>query len=181
MENQITGGVVNVGFPQVEGDIPSIKAEAMVFPVLVHELVKGVMELLSSHGLPQDSKLRKYVIDKADYTSAEPWDMRLGPAIWEKFTKAIEPEDFNLKHHVYSELAALPVNEFNEVMKEIMSGTKTGKRKVAELVKEVKDDFQREDFNEGMGARRSQFDEDANRDPYLGDDDVDDFLSKFGL
>ena len=81
------------------------------------------MELLSSHGLPEDNELRNYVVNKADFTEAEPWDMRLGPAIWERFTECFEAEDFNLKHHVYSELCSLPVNEFNRAFKEIMVGS----------------------------------------------------------
>ena len=82
LDNSHAGGVVRVKFPTAEGEVPIIEAKAWVFPVLIHEIVKGVMELLSSHGLPQDEKIREYVIGKADYVEAEPWDMRMGPAIW---------------------------------------------------------------------------------------------------
>lgn len=150
MENGVTGGVVKVDFPNKNNEKVVINAEAMVFPVLIHELVKGVMEVLSSHGLPKNKKLAEYVINKADYLSAEPWDMRLGPALWERFTNNIEPDDFNLKHHIYSELAALPVNEFNHKMREILANTKEGKKIISELVNSIKNDFQQEDFNEAM-------------------------------
>jgi hypothetical protein len=172
LDNSKAGGIVRVKFPTKEGERPIIEAKAYVFPVLIHELVKGVMELLSSHGLPKDEKTRQYVIGKADYVEAEPWDMRMGPALWERFTKLIDPKDFGLKHHVYSELAALPVNEFNETMREIMSGTKAGKERVGGIVKEVKTDLQKEDFDKAMDSKR-----------YITDpkelDDID--LSNFGL
>ena len=38
----------------LETDPPTIKAEGALFPILVHELYKGVMDYVSSHGLPSD-------------------------------------------------------------------------------------------------------------------------------
>lgn len=150
MENGVTGGIVRVEFPSKENPKAIIHAQAMVFPVLIHELVKGVMELISSHGLPKNKKIAKYVINKADFLAAEPWDMRLGPAIWERFTKLIDPDDFHLKHHIYTELAALPVIDFNRKMREIMAGTKEGKKIISGITEEIKRDFQEDEFNEAM-------------------------------
>lgn len=150
LEEGVNGGVVRVDFPSTKNPKAVINAEAMVFPVLIHELVKGVMELLSAHGLPKEQRIGEYVINKADFLAAEPWDMRLGPALWERFTRMIEPDDFHLKHHVYSELAALPVKEFNSKMKEIMAGTKQGKKLVQEIMDNVKSDLKEEEFNEVM-------------------------------
>ena len=149
-KGSINGGVVHVQFPTTENPKAIITAQAMVFPVLIHELVKGVMEILSAHGLPKNKKIGKYVINKADYLGAEPWDMRIGPAIWEKFSEAIDPDDFNLKHHIYSELAALPVREFNRAMKEILSGTKEGKGIIKKIVHDVRIGLQADEFNEAM-------------------------------
>ena len=150
MEEGINGGVVRVEFPSKKNPKARIHAQAMVFPVLIHEIVKGVMELLSAHGLPKDKKLSEYVINKADFLAAEPWDMRLGPAIWGKFTDAIDADDFNLKHHVYSELSALPAKEFHRQMKEIMAGTKQGKQIVKSIVDNVKHDMQKEEFHNAL-------------------------------
>jgi len=147
---KIAGGGVSVEFPKGEGDIPKITAEAMTFPVLIHELVKGVMEILSAHGLPKEPGVAKYAMGKADFMNAETWDMRLGPPIWEKFLESIPPEHFALKHHVYIELVALPVDEFNEVMREIMLGTRSGKAKVQEIIDEVIDELKSDEFDDAM-------------------------------
>ncbi len=141
MQNGINGGVVRVDFPTKDNPKCVITVQAMVFPVLIHELVKGVMEILSAHGLPKDKQTGEYVINQADYLAAEPWDMRLGPGLWSKFTNTIEPDDFNLKHHIYSELAALPVDEFNVKMREIMANTKEGKSIVKEIANRVKEEL----------------------------------------
>ena len=79
MENGISGGVVKVQFPTAANPKAVIYAQALVFPVLLHELVKGVMELMSAHGLPKNKRIGEYVINKADFLAAEPWDMRIGP------------------------------------------------------------------------------------------------------
>jgi hypothetical protein len=50
--------------------------------------------------------------------------------------ESIEPDDIKLKHHIYSELVALPVNEFNSTMREIMAGTKSGKAIIKDIVNE---------------------------------------------
>jgi len=150
MENGINGGVVRVQFPTASNPKAVIYAQAMVFPVLIHELVKGVMELLSAHALPKNKRLGEYVINKADFLAAEPWDMRMGPGLWGRFTNMIEPDDFHLKHHIYTELASLPVKEFNVKMREIMAGTKEGKKIIQGIVNEVKAGLQEDEFNEAM-------------------------------
>jgi hypothetical protein len=150
LEKAVTGGVVRVQFPTKSNPKAVIYAQAMVFPVLIHELVKGVMELLSAHGLPKNKKIGEYVINKADFVAAEPWDMRLGPALWSRFTNMIEPDDFNLKHHIYADLAELPVKEFNVKMKEIMAGTKEGKKIIKDIVDNIKSGLEEDEFNDAM-------------------------------
>lgn len=150
MDNGTSGGMVKITFPTPENPKAVIEAQAMIFPVLIHELVKGVMELLSAHGLPKDKKLGDYVIGKADFLAAEPWDMRIGPALWDRFTDCIDADDFHLKHQLYMELASKPVNEFNGCMREIMAGTNKGKKIVKETMDTIKKELQEEEFDIAM-------------------------------
>lgn len=188
MDDGVNGGVVRVEFPTKSNPKIIIHAQAMVFPVLIHELVKGVMEILSAKGLPK-GKMGKYVITKADFLSAEPWDMRIGPALWGRFTDMFEADDFKLKHHVWSELVELPVKEFNMKMKEIMAGTKEGKKIIQNLVDEIKNDLGHDDFEQAMNAVDSEAiesvdsfdwnelmgdDEDEGEDGY---DDIDELFN----
>jgi len=179
MENGVNGGVVSVQFPTQSNPKAVIYAQAMVFPVLIHELVKGVMELISAHGLPKDKRIGEYVINKADFLAAEPWDMRLGPALWGSFTSMIDPDDFNLKHQIYCDLASLPVKEFNIKMREIMAGTKEGKNIIENIVKEIKASMQEDEFNEAMNEINSHNeietkDEGFDFDELMGDKPDDD-------
>ena len=156
LENSVNGGVVRVEFPTKDNPKAKIHAQAMVFPVLIHEIVKGVMELLSAHGLPNDKKLAKFVLNKADFVAAEPWDMRIGPALWSKFTDAIDVNDFNLKHHIYSDLAKLPAKEFHTNMREILAGTKKGKKIIKDIVDAVRKDIQLDEYDEAMGGHEEE-------------------------
>jgi hypothetical protein len=179
MENGVNGGVVKVDFPTKDNPKAIITAQAMVFPVLIHELVKGVMELLSGHGLPKNKKIANFVIDKADFLAAEPWDMRIGPALWSRFTDAIDSDNFHLKHHVYSELAALPVTEFNNKMREILGGTKEGKKIVKNIIDEVQSDLKMDEFNESMNETTDFLADESNDGGFsleelLGDETSDD-------
>ena len=153
MDKQIKGGCCETEYSEDEDGIkPIIKAKAMVFPVLIHELCKGVMEVLSTNGLPTQENVAKFVIDKADFLQAEPWDMRFGPAIWRKFCDAIPAEDFKLKHYIYTDLVSMDPQEFSQLMKEIIAGTKKGKNTIATMAKNIKEELKQDEFNEAMGG-----------------------------
>jgi hypothetical protein len=148
------GGMVDVDFD--EDGTPIILAEAMTLPVLIHELVKGVMEVIAQHGFTNDDKLNEYVVSQADFLAAEPSDMRMGPALWGKLMEAIDPKDSHLKHQVFYNLIKKPTNEFNESMKEILAGTKEGKRQVAEIIEGVKSRVEIDDLTEDENVEREE-------------------------
>jgi hypothetical protein len=149
-------------YVDLSGDKPKIVAEAWIFPVLLNELIKGSMELLALHGLPEDEKEAQYVIDKADFLSSEVWDMRLGPGIWEKFIDAIEGDAYDIKQHLYYEIVKMPANEFHRFMRELLSGSNKGKQMLADLANDIQKDIKDRESQQAM------------RDYGFGDDDDDD-------
>lgn len=152
LDGSKNAGKCDVDFGSEDGKKQTtIYAKAMVFPVLIHELVKGCMEILSSVGLPTKANIAEYVINKSDFVQAEPWDMRIGPGLWVRFCAMIPAEDFNLKHHVYSDISALEPKEYSHTMKEVMAGTKRGKEIISELLNEIKREIKEDDYNESMG------------------------------
>ena len=152
LKNSVDAGSCEVDYEEDEDGVkPVIKARGMVFPVLVHELCKGAMEILSNNGLPKQENIAKYVIDKADFIQAEPWDMRFGPAIWRKFCDAIPDEDFKLKHYIYTELVSMEPDYFFSLMKEIIAGTKKGKHTISKMAEAIKQELAEDEFNDSMG------------------------------
>lgn len=87
MEGMAGGGGGQMGQSEVdeETDPPTVKAKAVTFPLLVHELVKGVYEIFGSHGLPDDPRQQEMILNAEDTLPSEIWDSRLGPVFWEKF------------------------------------------------------------------------------------------------
>jgi len=132
-------------------DPPTVVAKGMTFPVLVHELHKGVMEYLSLHGLPGDKELRQKVMDKTDFLEDEMWDLRLGPGLWERFVDSIDADDFDVKNHLYTEIIQMPAKEFLDFMKEIQSGSPEGKYKMVNLAKKIKSEIQKDEYEDATG------------------------------
>lgn len=153
----VKGGDVEVEFPQQEGDKPVIRAKGLTFPILVHEIVKGAMEVLSSNGLPDDEGLRKFVIDKADKVEYEPWDLLLGPCIWEQLLSTMSADDvMDLKQYVYSELVTLPADEFNDTMREILGNTKKGRDHISKLSEDIRNELEHEDYEKKIEEYRDE-------------------------
>ena len=129
---------------------PRIEAKAWIFPLLVHELIKGSMELAASNWGEGhlDFEEQKHVIDRADTIEGEIWGMRLGPGMWGKFVECIDPKDYSIKQWLFHELTKLPAEQFHKFIKEILS--QSGKcSEVISHLKELHDadgDEELEDF-----------------------------------
>ena len=157
-------------------DPPTIKAKGMFFPVLIHELLKGVYEIMGTHGLPDDPKQAEMVMASQDTLPYEIWDLRLGPVIWEKFLEVYPDELFEddmreIQNYLFSRFSALSTEQFFELAKEILSGSEEGKKAVRAMVDEIIQEIKDEEYEESM----SQFRDDDD------DFDLDDFLDGLGI
>jgi len=119
--------------------VPLIRAQAVVFPVLVQEIVKGLMEYLS-HEDDVDPETRQYVRGKADTLTDEQWDVMLGPGAWRRFLRAFgdTEEDQAMLPYVYDHLIHLPPREFKRVVTEVVRGTPEGQRYIRDLVQKLR-------------------------------------------
>jgi|GEM_PF-1891582 len=137
MRHAPAGGSVRLS--RGEDGVPVIHAQAVVFPVLVQEIVKGLMEYLS-HEEDADPETRKYVRGKADTLTDEQWDVMIGPGAWRKFMRAFgdSEEDQAFLPHVYDHLIHLPPREFKQIVTNIIRGTPEGHRYVRELIHRFK-------------------------------------------
>lgn len=155
-----------------ETDPPTIRARAIFFPALIHEIIKGVMEVMGTQGLPDDPKSAEMVMGKADTLPAEIWDLRLGPVIWEKFRSSYPDklEDDDLKHiqnYLFSRFSALDTEEFFKVSKEILKGSELGKNIINRMVNQIIEDLKTEDYEEDQ-YNREFGDEDDGLSGFLG-------------
>lgn len=100
-----------------------ITARGANFPFLVHELAKGTVDLLSIIGYPRDRALREYLKLKTEGPEHEPWDLRLGPAIWGKFIALVGAGHREIRSQLFQELAILSAERFHAMMREVMQGS----------------------------------------------------------
>ena len=60
-----------------------IKARAICFPMLVHEIVKGLYEIVGTEGFGSDKEKNQSIINAVDKVSNEPEDLRYGKFIYD--------------------------------------------------------------------------------------------------
>ncbi len=95
----------------------NIHAQAPVFPVLVQELVKGVIMLLSHHQFEEMPQGRaKAILRAADTLQDEFPQIMIGPKVWKAFIIAIPSEYRNRLTEVVAQLAKAHPRELHEIM-----------------------------------------------------------------
>ena len=129
---EFAGGLVSLDFSTRP---VTIKAEAVSFALLLHELSKGVLEVLALNGLPTDKEKRDLVLSEADGFKYEPWDLRLGPALWSRFISVFKAGENEVRNSVFRELTSLPAKSFMEVVADLVDGN-------GEMLSKIKDSYQ---------------------------------------
>jgi hypothetical protein len=188
MEGMAGGGGGQMGQSEVdtETDPPTVKARAMTFPLLIHELVKGIYEIFGTHGLPDDPKQQEMIMSAEDTLPAEIWDSRLGPIFWEKFLQAhpaelFEEEQKYLQHYLFMRFSKLEPEEFFELSKQILMGRSEANQILQRMVDEIVEILKKYEYESKMS---DDDDDDDSNDGYNDDDfdDLDDIdLSSLGF
>lgn len=165
--NPQQGGIVNVTLGN-EDTKTIIDVQAMNFPILLSESIRGFMELFASHGLPKDRNSAIYVTKKADFLIAEPWDMRMGPVLWDYFINSIGDIDNKLMPNIFEAVVELPSDEFFKLMREIFGQTKKGRDLMSKIVEDVKNDIEYTNFNNRLSLKR----DDTINDEFFNPDEL---------
>jgi hypothetical protein len=159
-----------------------IIATGMIFPILCHEIIKGLEEAKGRHGLPKEPGLRQKVQGQTDILSNEPMQLRIGPEIVEKLRFALpdkmyDQENKGLINWFHILLYQIPAQEFLEIIgnaiSEDSSKVKIATSKFEEIMKEaiqMKEEF--ENYKE---------EENIDSDDENDDDGLDDFLGGLGI
>jgi len=159
-----------------------IIADGLIFPILSHELVKGIKGANARFSQSQNPDVREKVKKAVDILSNEPMQLRIGPEIIERFRSLLpdqlfDEENKDLINWFEIELYQVPAREFlSEIIGNVISDDKA-KNKIAtkkfeELVKkaaELKAEYD--------SYKQEKSDEDRGGD----DEDLDDFLGSLGI
>jgi hypothetical protein len=172
------GGQMGQSESDPETDPPTIKAKAFTFPLLVHEIVKGIYSLYGDQGLPNDPVQRSMVVGAEDTLPAEIWDSRLGPIFWEKFREAwpdklYEDDQRHLQQYLFMKLSQLEAKDFMVLAKAIIADKPEAKEVINRMVNEIVEILKKHDYESKMSDDNDDEDESENYGDY-GFDDLDD-------
>jgi hypothetical protein len=157
-----------------------IKAFGAIFPILCHEIIKGLEEAKGRHGLPQDPEMRQKVMGQVDLLSNEPMQLRIGPEIVEKIRFALPDamfEDSNkgLINWFHIVLYQIPAKEFLDVIGNAISEDSSKVKKATSKFEEImKEAIQ-------MKQEYEEYKDDNEDDSNDDDEDLDDFLGSLGI
>lgn len=172
-----------------------IVADGMIFPILCHEIIKGIEEAKGRYGLPQDPEMAQRVMGQTDLLSNEPMQLRIGPEIVEKIRFALPDEMYSesnkgLINWFHTVLYQIPAEEFLELIglaiSEDESKVKKATSKFKEIMREAQqlkteyDDYKQsnddEEMNDFLGSLGPGDSDDDDED-----DGLDDFFSGLGI
>jgi len=144
-----------------------IVAEGLIFPILCHEVIKGIEESIGRHGLPEDPVMSQQVRAYTDVLSNEPMQLRIGPEIVEKIRFALPDEMFDdvnkgLVPWFYSILYKTEAKEFLDIIGNAISEDESKVKKATAKFKEIMKQAQqsKSEYDDFKGEEGSEDDDD---------------------
>jgi hypothetical protein len=92
-----------------------IKAKAICFPMLVHEIVKGLYEIVGTEGFGADKEKNQAIVGAVDKLSNEPNDLRFGKFLYDAISKIYnesDVDDARVRELFFASLYKLDDTEF---------------------------------------------------------------------
>lgn len=136
-----------------ETELKGAEAQAIMFPILLHEVAKAAVEILfAQHVLDiyekYGEKVSKAVMKQSESYMDEHWMKLIGPRLWKYLHDAIDfvvkekEEDYTIVAYVLNRMATMEPEEFMELMDNVLYNGDIAIQKIRSLVDEVKGDIE---------------------------------------
>ena len=140
---------------------PIIKARGVDFPMLLHETVKGIYELIAAAGIPEDKRTAELVMLNTSSGEDEAEEFRFGPEIAADIRDFINEIDGidkypNMREYFYGKLAILPADEFLLTVKNILLNSELGRKKSKEIIDEIIKELDEWELGEAIPGERDE-------------------------
>ncbi len=127
-----------------------IKARAICFPMLVHEIVKGLYEIVGTEGFGADKEKNQAIVNAVDKLSNEPRDFQYGKFIYDSISDIYNDSNINdprVRELLFTEIYKLPEDEFIEFIENAINSALTPAQKkwAADTMRDIKDDLRKDD------------------------------------
>lgn len=157
----------------------TIRAWGLIFPILVHEVVKGIERYLAQFSHSKDERLANKVMGQVDLLRNEPSQLRIGPEIVERMRMLLPDEMFESESEEMMpwfkmKLYEIEAREFIKIFADVITDDESKNKRAAKRFEEIYKDAKQ---------AKEEFESDENDDNSDdGDDDgLDDFLGGLGI
>ena len=164
---------------------PVIKARGIDFPMLLHETVKGIYELIAAVSQPGEDATPKEIEDaqtiKLNVSSFgdEAEDFRTGPSIAADFRDFINKSpdaDYtdNMRAYVFGKMmdeSYMTSKEFLKLFRGILNETQEARNKVDSMVQEIVEELKKFDLGEILGHDDEEDETNTDNETETNNDD----------
>ena len=143
------GGTSEMEYDEETGQFV-IKARALCFPMLVHEIVKGLYEIVGTEGFGSDKEQNQSVINAVDKLSNEPNDLRFGKFLYDAISKVYNESDIDdarVRELFFAEVYKLGDEEFIPFVENAVNDALTRDQKTWAIntMKDIDKDLKKDD------------------------------------
>jgi hypothetical protein len=156
-----------------EADQFVIKAKAICFPMLVHEIVKGLYEIVGTQGFGRDKEQNKAIIKAVDKVSNEPRDFQYGKFIYDALNNLyVESniDDARVRELFFTEVYKLGESEFISFIENLLNNKLTPAQKNWAMgeMKQIERDLKKDDTGlEDLGETKKPYTDIETTDKYI--------------
>lgn len=128
----------------------TIIARAICFPMLVHEIVKGLYEVLSLQGFGPDKEQNQDIVKNVDTLSNEPHDMQYGKFIYDAVSDLYNEsnyDDSRIRELLFVEIYKMEDEQFINFIESAINGKLNQQQKnwVNQAMKDIEVDLKKDD------------------------------------
>ena len=127
-----------------------IKAKAICFPMLVHEIVKGLYEIVGTQGFGTDKAKNKSIINQVDKLENEPRDLQYGKFVYDALNQLYIDANINdprVRELFFAEVYKLDDEEFIPFIENAVNDKLTPQQKqwASNAIRDVQSDLRKDD------------------------------------
>jgi len=127
-----------------------IKARAACFPMLFHEIVKGLYEIVGTEGFGSDKEANQTIVNQIDRVSNEPRDFQYGKFIYDALSNLYNQsniDDSRVRELFFSEVYKLHDREFIIFIENLLNNKLSSiqKKWVSDTMREIESDLKKDD------------------------------------
>lgn len=135
------------------GELKGAKAEAIMFPILLHEVAKSAVEILFAQNIidvhdKHGEKVSKAVMKHSESYYNEHWMKLIGPRLWKYLHDAIDfvvkehGNDYTIVAYVLNRMATMEPDEFLTLIDDVIYKGDVAIQKIKKIIDEVQGDIE---------------------------------------